>query len=86
MQDKKITQEYVLVSVPAELLVAAGIFAGDAIQMHVEGDRLIMESAENTGGITCSGDCENCPMGEHDCDGDCGSCPCSGKCDESGVA
>ena len=86
MQDKKITQEYVLLSVPAELLVAAGIFSGDAMQMHVEGDKLIMESADSTEGLVCGGGCEDRPLGGHDCDGGCGSCPCSGECDESGVA
>lgn len=83
MQNKTIKQEYVLLSVPAEMLVAAGIFAGDPIQMHVEGDKLIIENAEGTEGLVCGGDCEDCPMGEHDCDGDCKSCPCSGECDES---
>lgn len=55
MQDKEITKEHVLVSVPAEFLVTAGIFAGDAIQIHVEGDRLIMESSKNVDGVICSG-------------------------------
>lgn len=68
MQDKKVTKEYVLVSVPAELLVTAGIFAGDAIQMYVEGDRLILESSENAGGISSNGGYEKCPAGETGCD------------------
>ena len=72
MQDKKVTKEYVLVSVPAELLVTAGIFAGDAIQMHVEGDKLVIESADSTESPVCGGDGR--------------SCPCSGECKESGVA
>lgn len=71
MQDKKVTKEYVLVPVPAELLVTAGIFAGDAIQMHVEGDKLVIESADSTEGLVCGGDGR--------------SCPCSGECKESGV-
>lgn len=86
MQNKTIKQEYVLLSVPAEMLVSAGVFAGDPIQMYVEGDKLIIESADSTEGLVCGGDCENCPLGEHDCDGDCRSCPCNGECDESGVA
>lgn len=82
MQNQELKPEYVLLSVPAELLTCAGIFEGDAITMHVEGGRLVIESSNP---FICSGDCENCPMGGIDCEGECGDCPCSESCDESEV-
>lgn len=83
MQDKKLKHEYVLLAVPAELLLEAGIFEGDSIVMHTEGNKLIIENYD--GEFLCTGDCENCPLSDMDCDGECDACPCSESCDESEV-
>lgn len=83
MQNSERRQEFVLVAVPAELLVAAGIFEGDAMQMGVEGNKLIIESCGGDEDFVCNGDCENCPIGNDDCDGDCENCPCKSECEDS---
>lgn len=38
MQDKKMKTEIVLLAVPAEMLLEAGIFEGDPMQMYVDGN------------------------------------------------
>ncbi len=85
MQNKKMNQEYVLLAVPANLLIQAGIFEGDSIAMHTEGNKLIVENYDEDEEYICNGDCENCPMEDMDCDGECDDCPCSEHCDESEV-
>ena len=83
MQGKKIRSETVLIPVPAELLLEAGIFEGDPMQMYTDGHKIVIENIDDPKDIVCDGDCENCPIAEIDCDGDCEDCPCSDNCDES---
>lgn len=83
MQDKRLKQEYVLIAVPEQLLLEAGIFESDAILMYVSEDRLVIEHDDEE--FICDGDCEDCPMSDMDCDGECDACPCSESCDESEV-
>lgn len=71
MQNQKMNQPFVLLSVPAKLLWKTGIFEGGAMRMSVEENRLIIESAEMPEDFVCEGDCEHCPLNEMDCDGDC---------------
>ena len=82
MQNKRMKQEFVLLAVPAELMLQVDIFAGDAIAISAEDGRLILENYDE---IICSGDCDTCPVGDEDCDGDCESCPCYESCEESEV-
>lgn len=42
MQDKKMKTEIVLLAVPAEMLLEAGIFEGDPMQMYVDGNKLVI--------------------------------------------
>ena len=44
MQDKKMKTEIVLLAVPAEMLLEAGIFEGDPMQMYVDGRKLVIEN------------------------------------------
>lgn len=81
MQNKRMKHEFVLLAVPAELLLEAGIFEGEAIMMYAAGRKLIIENGEDE--FICTGDCENCPAKEVDCDGECEDCPCKENCDES---
>ena len=73
MQNKKIKTEIIMLPVPAELFLEAGMFEGDPMQMNIDDPK----------DIVCDGDCENCPIADIDCDGDCEDCPCSDNCDES---
>lgn len=84
MQNKRMKQEkheFVLLAVPAALLLEAGIFEGDAMMMYTAGRKLIIENCDDV--FICTGDCEKCPAKEADCDGECDDCPCREHCDES---
>lgn len=77
--------EMVMVAVPAEMLLEAGIFEGDPMQMYVEGRRLVIENLDDTDDFVCDGNCDDCPFNEIDCVDECESCPCNNICDDSEV-
>lgn len=83
MQGKKIRNETVLLPVPAELLLEAGIMVNAPLQLYADGNRIIIENIDDTEDFVCDGDCENCPIADIDCDGDCGTCTCNENCEES---
>ena len=83
MPNKKIKTEIIMFPVPAELLLEAGIFVGDPMQMYADGHKLVIENIDDLQDIVCDGDCESCPIADTDCDGDCDTCPCNETCDES---
>ena len=81
MQDKKMKTEIVLLAVPAEMLLEAGICEVDPIQMYVDGNKLVIENLDDVGDIVCEGACEDCPVDQIDCDGGCDTCPCREHCE-----
>lgn len=85
MQDKEIKQKFVLLSIPAEMLIETGIFEGSAFQMSMDGKKLVIESTEEPEDFVCGGDCESCPLNQTDCDGNCEECPCFAVCEDAEV-
>lgn len=83
MQDKKIRTEMALLSVPLEALNEAGILTDGILEMYADGNRLVIQNADDPGGFVCGGDCESCPISEIDCTGNCESCPCQADCDDA---
>ena len=81
MQNKKV-DEFVLISVPKEMLEDAGIVDDSVLQIYANGNKLVIEKLIDTGEIVCDGDCDNCPVNETDCDGNCDDCPCYKSCGE----
>ena len=81
MQNKKI-DEFVLLSVPKDVLEDAGIVDGSILQIYADGNKLVIERLTDTGEIVCDGDCDNCPVNETECDGNCEECPCNKNCEE----
>ena len=81
MQNKKV-DEFVLISVPKEVLEDAGIVDGSVLQIYADGNKLVIEKLIDTGEIVCDGDCDNCPVNETECDGSCEECPCCKNCEE----
>lgn len=81
MQNKKV-DEFVLISVPKEVLEDTGIVDGSVLQIYANGNRLVIERLTDTGEIVCDGDCDNCPVNETECDGNCEECPCYKNCEE----
>ncbi len=86
MQRKKVN-EYLLLSIPLDMLEEAGISEESVIQMSAAGGKILIEavSRDDAENFMCDGDCESCPLNTTDCDGDCESCPCSEYCEESEV-
>lgn len=84
MQGKKIT-DYLLLSVPLDMLEEAGIREESVIQMSAAGGKILIEavSHDDMEDFVCDCDCENCPLNTTDCDGDCESCLCAEYCGES---
>lgn len=81
MQNKKV-DEFVLISVPKDVLEDAGIVDGSVLQIYADGNRLVIERLTDTGEVVCDGDCDNCPVNETECDGHCSACPCYKNCEE----
>ena len=81
MQNKKV-DEFVLISVPKEVLEDAGIVDGSVLQIYADGNRLVIERLTDTGEVVCDGDCDNCPVNETECDGNCEEFPCYKNCEE----
>ena len=60
MQNKKV-DEFVLISVPKDVLEDAGIVDGSVLQIYADGNKLVIEKLIDTGEIVCDGNCEECP-------------------------
>lgn len=85
MQNTKMnTGEYVLFSVPVEMLEEAGIGEESVIQMSTGNGKIIINTVTDTEDFICNGDCKQCPMSEVDCEENCEDCPCYDSCDERG--
>lgn len=86
MQNTKMsTGEYVLFSIPVDMLEEAGIREESVVQMSAGNSKIIINTVSDTEDFICGSDCEHCPMSETDCDGDCEDCPCYDSCDEREV-
>lgn len=86
MQNTKMNSgEYVLFSIPVEMLEEAGIGEEGIVQMSAGNGKIIINTIKDAEDFICDGDCRHCPMSETDCDGDCEGCPCYDSCDEREV-
>lgn len=86
MQDKGfMTSEYMLLSVPIEMLEEAGIGQESMVQISAGKGRIIIDTVQDTSDFVCGSDCESCPVNEMECDGDCENCPCFDECDDAEV-
>ena len=81
MQNKKV-DEFVLISVPKEVLEDAGIVDGSVLQIYADGNRLVIERLTDTGEVVCDGDCDTCPLKETECAGNSEECPGYKNCEE----
>lgn len=61
---KQVTDTFVFLPVPAELLKETGINMILPLQFDVSEGKLIVENAEDVGEIVCNGECSRCPMSE----------------------
>lgn len=84
MQAKGV-RNYLLLSIPLEMLEEAGIDEESVIQMSASEGKIVIRAVADFGGFVCNGDCESCPVGETECDDQCKDCPCANYCGESEV-
>ena len=65
MQDRKLTGNFVLMTVPVEAVEESGILNGGLIQITAEEGRLVFEAVSvEDEDIVCDGECEDCPVYE----------------------
>lgn len=84
MQNTEMSSEnYVLFSIPEDMLSEAGIGEESIVQMRAGNGKIVINAVQNTEDFICDNDCEHCPISEFDCEGDCENCPCYDSCDES---
>ena len=53
MQNKKIKTEIIMLPVPAELFLEAGMFKGDPMQMYADGHKVVIENIDDPKDIVC---------------------------------
>lgn len=65
MQNTEMTTgEYILFSVPVDMLEEAGIGEESVVQMSAGNGKIIINTVKNTEDFICDGDCEACPCYE----------------------
>ncbi len=62
MQNQKVKPEFVLVSIPMDIIEEADIGEGEIIQITAQNGKIIIEAVDDTDGIVCDSTCENCPV------------------------
>lgn len=55
-------KDFVLMSIPADVLEEAGIQPNALIQYQVDDGKIIMEMVDEVVPIVCSGECKECPV------------------------
>ena len=81
MQNKDV-RDFMLFSIPLDMLDEAGISPESVVQMSASGGKIVIRlvSREDVADLVCGGDCEECVVSEFDCDSDCDTCPCRVSC------
>lgn len=54
--------DFVLISIPADVLEEAGIQPNALIQYQAEDGKIIMEMVDEIAPLVCSGECNDCPV------------------------
>lgn len=54
--------DFVLISIPSNVLEEAGIQPNALIQYQAEDGKIIMEAVDEMVPLVCSGECEECPV------------------------
>ena len=55
-------KDFVLMSIPSDVLEEAGIQPNALIQYHADEGKVIMEMVDEIVPIACSGECDECPV------------------------
>ncbi len=71
MQNQKVKPEFVLISIPFDVIEEAALGEGEIIQITAQKGKIIIEAVDDTGDIVCDTACENCPV--YETEGD--NCP-----------
>ena len=78
------SESFILVSVPLEMFLEAGINTKSVIQISAHDGKIIIDTPDTTADYVCDRDCESCPLNAMPCEFDCENCPCEANCDGRG--
>lgn len=63
-------EQFILVSVPLEMFLEAGINTESIIQVSAREGKIIIDTPDSTEDYVCDRDCENCPLNAMPCEFD----------------
>ena len=79
------SEQFILVSVPLEMFLEAGINTESIIQVSSRAGKIIIDTPDTVSDYVCNRDCESCPLNAVPCEFDCENCPCEADCDGRGL-
>ncbi len=71
MQNKKVEQDYIMVSIPKEVIEQSGITNEQMVQITASKGKIVIEAVDDIGDVVCDNDCKDCPV--YEIEGD--NCP-----------
>lgn len=85
-------EQFILVSVPLEMFLEAGINTESIIQVSAREGKIIIDTPDSTEDYVCDRELRKswpfgqlyCPLNAMPCEFNCESCPCEANCDERG--
>ena len=72
---------FILVSVPLDMFLEAGINTESIIQVSAREGKIIIDTPDSIEDYVCDRDCESCPLNAVPCEFNCENCPCEANCD-----
>ena len=79
------SSQFILVSVPLEMFLEAGINTESIIQVSAREGKIIIDTPDTTEDYVCDRDCDNCPLNAAPCEFNCEDCLCEANCDGRGM-
>ena len=75
------SSQFILVSVPLDMFLEAGINTESIIQVSAREGKIIIDTPDSIEDYVCDRDCESCPLNAVPCEFNCENCPCEANCD-----
>ena len=74
-------EQFILVSVPLDMFLEAGINTESIIQVSAREGKIIIDTPDSIEDYVCDRDCESCPLNAVPCEFNYENCPCEANCD-----
>ena len=69
------SEQFILVSVPLEMFLEAGINTESIIQVSAREGKIIIDTPDTTEDYVCDRDCDTCPLKDMPCEIECENSP-----------